>query len=74
MKEKFIAFMKQRHAFEEFKKEIRPYTMSDLTAQFIDAYEFVLCDGCIFFWRLSTTGIDWETLNKEWKEVCRESH
>ena len=72
MKEKFTKFMKKHHAWDEFKVEIRPYTISDLTAQFEEAYEFLLCDGCIFFWRSAKTDIDWRVLNEKWEEHLKE--
>ena len=73
MKQKFIRFLKKKHAFEEFKKEISPRVMDDLSVQFTDGgAEFVLCDGAIFFWNLADTGIDWKKLNEEWLEMMRE--
>jgi len=72
MKEKFIRFLKDHHAFDEFKIEIRPYTMQDLNAQLMDASEFVLQDGCIFYWLSANTDVDWEKLNKKWEKVCHE--
>ena len=72
MKEEFIRFLKDYRSFEEFKKEIRPYVMSDLTAQFEEACEFVLCDGCIFFWKSARTDVDWKKLNDMWQEIYRE--
>lgn len=54
MKAKFIRFLKDNHAFDEYKEEILPTTFGDLDAQFKDGgAEFVLEDGCIFFWKPS---------------------
>ena len=72
MKQKFIRFLKDNRAFDEYKKEILPYSMSDLNAQFKDAAEFVLEDGCIFFWKNSVTGIYWEGLNAQWLALIKE--
>jgi len=71
MKEKFISFMKKHRAFDEFKMEIRPYTMTDFNAQLLDGgAEFMLGDGNIFFWTSAKTDIDWEKLNRIWQKEC----
>lgn len=67
MKDKFIRFLKDAHAFDEYKKEILPYDLNDLRAQFDDGgAKFLLGDGCIFYWTLAKTDVDWEVLNDEW--------
>ena len=67
MKNKFIRFLKDNHAFDEYKQEILPYTLEDLNAQLLDGgAEFLLNDGCIFFWGQACTGIDWKELSEKW--------
>lgn len=73
MKDKFIRFMKDHHAFNEYKEEILPHLFSDLDTQFKDGgHIFVLEDGCIFFWRDAVTDIDWAKLNAEWLALLKE--
>jgi len=73
MKAKFIKFMKQKRSFAEFKIDIFHTVMSDLDAQFKDGgAEFVLEDGCLFFYKDSQTGVNWKRLSEEWVEVVRE--
>ena len=73
MKDKFIRFLKDNHAFNEFKTEILPYALKDFNSQFEDGgAEFLLGDGCIFFWRQATTGVYWEKLNGEWVKLLGE--
>ena len=70
MKNKFIRFLKDNHAFDEYKQEILPYSLEDLNAQLKDGgAEFLLNDGCIFFWRLASTSINWEELSIKWVEM-----
>jgi len=72
LKAKFIKFMKQKKAFAEFKIDIFPTVMSDLDTQFKDGgAEFVLEDGCLFFYKDSKIGVNWKRLNEEWVEVVR---
>ncbi len=73
MKEKFIRFLKDNHAFDEFKREIRPYIFEDFNAQLLDGgAEFMLHDGCIFYHRVASTGVDWQALDVKWKALCDE--
>ncbi|MDM5264774.1 hypothetical protein PF327_11265 [Sulfurovum sp. XTW-4] len=70
MKDKFIRFLKDNHAFDEYKEEILPYSLDDLNPQFKDGgAEFLLNDGCIFYWSLATTGVNWKELSEKWKEL-----
>ncbi len=73
-KDLFISFMKQHHAFDEYKKEIHPHKFGDLDEQFKDGAEFVLEDGCIFFWKDAVTDIYWEKLNAEWVALLKEEN
>lgn len=71
MKNIFIRFLKDNHAFDAYKKEILPYKLDDLSAQLKDGgAEFLLQDGCIFFYKDAVTGINWKELSKKWEEVC----
>lgn len=71
MKDKFIRFLKDNHAFDEYKEEILPYSLDDLNAQLLDGgAEFLLNDGAIFFWRLASTSVNWEELSERWVELC----
>ena len=71
MKNKFIQFLKDHDALYSFELEILPYTLKDLSAQLKDGgAEFLLQDGCIFFWREASTPVDWKKLNDEWVKVC----
>lgn len=71
MKEKFIKFLKDNHAFDEYKKEILPYSLNDLNPQFLDGgAEFLLSDGCIFYWSLASTGVNWKELSEKWVDEC----
>ncbi len=73
MKQKFIKFLKDKHALKEFLIEIVPISLDDLNEQFSDGgAEFVLCDGAIFFYKNTRTKINWMQLNKEWLEVMKE--
>ncbi len=70
MKHKFINFLKSHHAFQEYITEIAPYTMKDLEVQLSDGgEEFLLQDGCIFFYKTAKTDIDWDKLNREWIDM-----
>ena len=74
MKQKFIKFMKKRHAFEEFRRELAAegLTIDDLDLQFIDeGSEFILNNGCIFFWKNAVTDVDWAELDRIWVEMMR---
>lgn len=73
MQDSFIRFLKDNNAFAEFKKEILPYSLRDLLWQMNDGgAEFLLSDGCIFFWRQATTGVDWRVLDEKWKEQLKD--
>ena len=73
MKEKFINFLVSHHALDEYEQEILPYSFSDLKAQMEDGgHIFLLCDGCIFFWRQATTEVNWEQLNEKWQKCLKE--
>ena len=75
MKAKFIRFLKDNHAFDEYKEEILPYALGDLKAQFLDGgAEFLLNDGCIFFWGQACTGIDWKELSVKWAELLEKEN
>ena len=75
IKDKFIRFLKDNHAFDEYKEEILPYTLDDLKAQFLDGgAEFLLNDGCIFHWRLASTSVNWEVLAKKWIELLEKEN
>ena len=70
MRDKFIRFLKDNHAFDEYKKEILPYKLDDLGAQLEDGGQcFLLQDGCIFFYKDAVTGINWKDLSRKWEEV-----
>ncbi len=71
MKDKFIRFLKDHQAFDEYKEEIKPYTFEQVCNNFDDGgEEFMLQDGSMFFWKDAVTFVDWATLDKEWKEIC----
>lgn len=71
LKAKFIAFMKEQQLMQEFEEDIKPCTMKDLNQQFKDGgAEFVLENGCIFFWEDSEVGnARWYEADKAWKEI-----
>ena len=59
MKHKFIQFLKEQHALQEFLMEIVPECMDDLDVQFSDGgAEFVLCDGAFFFYKNAKTTVE----------------
>lgn len=71
MKDRFIRFLKDNHAFDEYKKEILPFKLDDMNAQFEDGGEcFLLQDGCIFFHNSAVTGVNWTELSEKWEEMC----
>ena len=73
MKDKFIRFLKDRHCFDEYKEEILPFKLGDLTIEFESGgAEFLINDGAIFFWKHSMTDVDWKKLNDEWVGLVRE--
>ena len=74
MKHKFIKFLKENHAFQEYQEEIKPYTMKDLEVQLSDGGEqFLLQDGCIFFYNQATTFINWDDLSSKWVAMLEET-
>ncbi len=73
MKQKFIKFLKENHAFQEYLEEIKPYTIKDLEVQLSDGGEqFLLQDGCIFFYHQATTSINWDDLSSKWMAMLEE--
>jgi hypothetical protein len=71
MKDKFIRFLKENHAFDEYKKEISPLRIGDLDNELSDGGAcFLLQDGCIFFYKDAVTGVDWKALSEKWEAVC----
>ena len=74
MRDRFIRFMKDNHAYEEFLEEIVPFKIEDLQLQFRDGgAEFVLQDGSLFWWKDSYTFTDWESLDAKWKSICHDA-
>ena len=87
MKDKFIRFLKNHRAWDEFKREIENYNntlrgqyksqtpVDDALAQ-LDwgkqhLYTNVLEDGICFFYDDLVTDIDWDDLDKQWKGEAR---
>ena len=73
LREKFIRLLKDNHAFQEYLQEIKPWTMKNIEIQLSDGgEEFLLQDGCIFFYREATTFVNWDELNLKWVEMLEE--
>lgn len=71
MKNKFIRFLKDNRAFDEYKKEIIPFKLENINAEFVDGGAcFLLQDGCIFFYKDAVTGVNWKELSQKWEAVC----
>lgn len=71
IKDKFIRFLKDNHAFDEYKKEILPYRFDDLKESFTDGgHSFLLQDGSIFFYNHAVTGVNWKELGEKWEAFC----
>lgn len=79
MKTKFINFLKQDHAWEEFKREIENQddgldaieTIEG--AVYVDDIDSILRDSFYFFYKNAVTNIDWQKLSNEWEIICGNS-
>ena len=73
MKQKFINFLKTRHALDEYERNIAPFELDDLNHEFEDGgAEFILDDGCVFFYKNADDDIDWQSLADEWRKMTGE--
>lgn len=64
MKNKFIRFLKDNHAFNEFCIAIRD-DFNEVFADYNGIEETLLEDGECFFWK-DQPSVDWETLHTYW--------
>ena len=76
MKEKLIRFLKDNHAFAEFKEEVTAKGYSDLdhALKVIDmhkAWNIVLSHDKAFALGNLITDIDWKELNVKWVEMLK---
>ena len=73
MKQKFIKFLKDNRAFDDFKELISFCTQNDELKTLDDVWDFVelkheiLADGHVIFWQNGLSDVDWERLDKEWR-------
>ena len=77
MKDKLIRFLKDNHAFDEFKIEVKKAirgstldsVMHNLKASKL--FDIALVDGVSLDYNSEITDIDWKELNKKWIELLK---
>ena len=72
MVDKFIRFLKDNHAFDEYKREIAPHQFEGLWKDIREMPEGVLADGYVFFYKDAKTLVDWEMIEQRWLEKLEE--
>ena len=75
LREKFIKFLKQNHAFKEYNIEVVASAnyhqsikeiLSSMNGSNVSA---IFEDGYSFFWKRAVTDVDWKHLHKKWNEL-----
>lgn len=69
MKNEFIRFLKDNHAFAEFNDviEFTTYMDFDKVWNFVELKHEILSDGHAIFWKNGLSDVDWEALDKKWR-------
>ena len=77
MKDKLIRFLKDNHAFNEFKIEVKKATKGATfdsimhSLKVSKSFDVALVDGVSIDYNSEITDIDWEELNKKWIELLK---
>ena len=73
MKQKFIRFLKDNHAFDEFKELIsfltsnEDFNIIEQVWDFVKLKHEILSYGHVILWKNGLSDVDWERLDKEWR-------
>jgi hypothetical protein len=69
MKQKFIRFLKDNHAFDEFKSATMFANNRAICAvwNLVELKHEILSDGHVIFWKNGLSDVNWERLDKEWR-------
>ncbi|UFH59811.1 hypothetical protein [Sulfurovum mangrovi] len=74
MKAQFIRFLKDNHALQEFEELVSFCVQTDdlktLDAvwDFVELKHEILSDGHVIFWHNGLSEVDWEALDKKWRD------
>ncbi len=80
MKDKFIAFLKENHALQEYNREVIADSSFNQNIQSVlddidngkEDIEGLLEDGYSFFYATAVTDVDWRFLHSKWIELLKE--
>ena len=77
MKDELIRFLKDNHAFNEFKIELKKATKGATLDSVMHglksskSFDVALKDGVALDYNSEITDIDWEELNSKWTELLK---
>jgi len=73
MRDKFIRFMKDHRAYEEWIDAIAPLCIEDIQEHFIDGCaKDILADGFLFYYS-DNSQADWQELHDLWEEIAKQT-
>jgi len=73
MKDKFIRFLRDNHALNEFDeliqfcRDLEEIKSIDQVWDLVELKHEILTDGHIIFWQNGLSYVDWERLDREWR-------